>query len=61
MLVQPSSKFGPILIFLFCFQLYAPYSDNPSTSGAMRISAEVLESVIPRFLRDGWQVVSGFN
>ncbi|KJA23395.1 hypothetical protein HYPSUDRAFT_39875 [Hypholoma sublateritium FD-334 SS-4] len=36
--------------------LYEPYSDNPSTNGAMRISAEVLNSVIPRFLQDGWQV-----
>ncbi|KJA13192.1 hypothetical protein HYPSUDRAFT_209754 [Hypholoma sublateritium FD-334 SS-4] len=34
--------------------LYETYSDNPSTNGAMRISAEVLKSVIPRFLRDGW-------
>jgi hypothetical protein len=39
-------------------QLYEPYADNPSTRGAMRISAEVLNTVIPRFLRDGWQVVS---
>ncbi|KIM45737.1 hypothetical protein M413DRAFT_442349 [Hebeloma cylindrosporum] len=36
--------------------LYEPYADNPSTRGAMRISAEVLNAVIPKFLRDGWQV-----
>ncbi|KDR67040.1 hypothetical protein GALMADRAFT_258710 [Galerina marginata CBS 339.88] len=36
--------------------LYEPYADNPTTDGVMRISAEVLETVIPRFLRDGWQV-----
>jgi hypothetical protein len=26
--------------------------------GVMRISVEVLNTVIPKFLRDGWQVVS---
>ncbi|TCD59895.1 hypothetical protein EIP91_011218 [Steccherinum ochraceum] len=36
--------------------LYEPYTDNPSTRGFMRISPEVLNDVIPRFLRDGWQV-----
>ncbi|KAF9474742.1 hypothetical protein BDN70DRAFT_884495 [Pholiota conissans] len=36
--------------------LWEPYSDNPSTNGVMRISAEVLNKVIPRFLKDGWQV-----
>ncbi len=39
-------------------QLYEPYADNPSTSGFMRTPPEVLNDVIPRFLRDGWQVVS---
>ncbi|KAF8965645.1 amidohydrolase family-domain-containing protein [Flammula alnicola] len=36
--------------------LYEPYSDDPSTNGAMRISADVLKKVVPRFLKDGWQV-----
>ncbi|KAJ7209555.1 amidohydrolase family-domain-containing protein [Mycena pura] len=36
--------------------LYEPYADDPATSGAMRISAEVLHHFIPLFLRDGWQV-----
>ncbi|RDB16331.1 putative amidohydrolase YtcJ [Hypsizygus marmoreus] len=37
--------------------LYEPYADNPTTSGDMRISSDVLENVVPLFLRDGWQVV----
>ncbi|KAF9455444.1 amidohydrolase 3, partial [Collybia nuda] len=36
--------------------LYEPYSDNPSTSGLMRITPELLNEVVPKFLRDGWQV-----
>ncbi|KAH8107827.1 amidohydrolase family-domain-containing protein [Cristinia sonorae] len=36
--------------------LYEPYTDNPATRGFMRIAPEVLNDVIPRFLRDGWQV-----
>ncbi|PFH52001.1 hypothetical protein AMATHDRAFT_74508 [Amanita thiersii Skay4041] len=36
--------------------LYEPYTDNPSTSGFMRLEPEVLHDIIPRFLRDGWQV-----
>ncbi|TFK54024.1 hypothetical protein OE88DRAFT_1654482 [Heliocybe sulcata] len=36
--------------------LHEPYTDNPDTRGFMRLSAEVLNDVIPRFLRDGWQV-----
>ncbi|KAJ6518556.1 amidohydrolase family-domain-containing protein [Mycena vulgaris] len=36
--------------------LYEPYTDNPSTSGFMRLPSEVLFQFIPRFLRDGWQV-----
>ncbi|KAF5312069.1 hypothetical protein D9619_002308 [Psilocybe cf. subviscida] len=36
--------------------LYEPYTDNPSSRGAMRISAEELHEIIPRFLKDGWQV-----
>ncbi|KAJ3554225.1 hypothetical protein NM688_g3217 [Phlebia brevispora] len=36
--------------------LYEPYADNPSTRGFMRTQPEVLNDVIPRFLRDGWQV-----
>ena len=41
-------------------QLYEPYTDNPSTRGVMRIDPEVLNDIIPRFLRDGWQVVRAF-
>ncbi|CAL1708111.1 unnamed protein product [Somion occarium] len=36
--------------------LYEPYSDNPETRGFLRIDPELLNKVIPRFLRDGWQV-----
>ncbi|KAF9050606.1 amidohydrolase 3 [Panaeolus papilionaceus] len=36
--------------------LYNPYHDNPSTSGVMRIPAEVLSDVIPRLMKQGWQV-----
>lgn len=45
-------------LILLYFQLYEPYTDNPETSGVMRLDADVLNSVVPRFLRDGWQVVS---
>ena len=38
-------------------QLYDPYTDNPGTKGFMRIPPEVLNDVIPRFMKDGWQVV----
>jgi predicted amidohydrolase YtcJ len=41
-------------------QLYDPYTDNPSTNGFMRLNSEVLFDVIPKFLRDGWQVVRHF-
>ncbi|KAI0930719.1 hypothetical protein AcW1_003666 [Taiwanofungus camphoratus] len=36
--------------------LYEPYHDNPSTRGFMRVPSEVLNIVIPKFMRDGWQV-----
>jgi len=36
--------------------LHAPYHDNPSTVGLMRLDEAVLFDVIPKFLRDGWQV-----
>ncbi|KLO18383.1 hypothetical protein SCHPADRAFT_899781 [Schizopora paradoxa] len=36
--------------------LYEPYDDHPETHGFMRIDMEVLSSVVPRFLKDGWQV-----
>jgi len=45
-------------VFFFFPQLYEPYSDNPETRGFMRLSTEVLNEIIPNFLRDGWQVVS---
>ncbi|KAI5898555.1 uncharacterized protein SCHCODRAFT_02612450 [Schizophyllum commune H4-8] len=36
--------------------LYEDYSDEAGNRGFMRVPAEVLEEVIPAFLRDGWQV-----
>jgi len=36
--------------------LYEPYADNPETRGLMRISPELLNDIIPKFMRDGWQV-----
>ncbi|KAH7920922.1 amidohydrolase 3 [Leucogyrophana mollusca] len=36
--------------------LYEPYHDSVHTKGFMRLDAEVLHDVIPRFLNDGWQV-----
>ncbi|KAF5321778.1 hypothetical protein D9619_001389 [Psilocybe cf. subviscida] len=36
--------------------LYEPYADNPTTNGFMRIDTEVLNDIIPKFLKDGWQV-----
>ncbi|TBU22980.1 amidohydrolase family-domain-containing protein [Dichomitus squalens] len=36
--------------------LYEPYTDNPETRGFMRISPELLNEVIPKFMKDGWQV-----
>ncbi|ETW80709.1 hypothetical protein HETIRDRAFT_154904 [Heterobasidion irregulare TC 32-1] len=36
--------------------LFEPYTDNPETRGFMRIEPEVMNSFIPRFLKDGWQV-----
>ncbi|KAF8160976.1 amidohydrolase family-domain-containing protein [Crassisporium funariophilum] len=36
--------------------LYEPYDDNPTTRGFMRIDPDILFEVIPKFLRDGWQV-----
>ncbi|KAG8213763.1 amidohydrolase family-domain-containing protein [Butyriboletus roseoflavus] len=36
--------------------LYEPYHDNPRTKGFMRLDEEVLHEVVPRFLKDGWQV-----
>ncbi|KAF8993843.1 amidohydrolase family-domain-containing protein [Cyathus striatus] len=36
--------------------LYEPYADQPTTNGQMRLSNEVLNTVIPKFLKDGWQV-----
>jgi len=40
--------------------LYEPYTDNPSTSGVLRIPPDVLHEIIPKFLADGWQVVRSF-
>lgn len=36
--------------------LYEPYADAPHTSGFMRIDPAVLYDVIPKFLKNGWQV-----
>ncbi|KAI0768647.1 amidohydrolase family-domain-containing protein [Trametes elegans] len=36
--------------------LYEPYHDNPETRGFMRIAPETLNEVIPKFMKDGWQV-----
>ncbi|KAJ3841739.1 amidohydrolase family-domain-containing protein [Lentinula raphanica] len=36
--------------------LYEPYTDDPSSSGFMRLSESLLHEVIPRFIKDGWQV-----
>ncbi|KAH9913457.1 amidohydrolase family-domain-containing protein [Epithele typhae] len=36
--------------------LYEPYTDNPETRGSMRIAPETLNDVVPRFMKDGWQV-----
>ncbi|KAG0704666.1 amidohydrolase 3, partial [Suillus ampliporus] len=36
--------------------LNEPYCDNPRTKGFMRLDPKVLTDVIPRYLRDGWQV-----
>ncbi|KAI0818459.1 amidohydrolase family-domain-containing protein [Trametes gibbosa] len=36
--------------------LYEPYADNPETRGFMRIAPETLNEVIPKFMKDGWQV-----
>ncbi|KAF7300007.1 Amidohydro-3 domain-containing protein [Mycena kentingensis (nom. inval.)] len=36
--------------------LHHHYTDNPSTSGFMRLDETVLFDFIPQFLRDGWQV-----
>ncbi|KAF8441416.1 amidohydrolase family-domain-containing protein [Boletus edulis BED1] len=36
--------------------LYEPYHDNPRTKGFMRLDEEVLREIVPRFLKDKWQV-----
>ncbi|KAF9078440.1 amidohydrolase family-domain-containing protein [Rhodocollybia butyracea] len=36
--------------------LYEPYTDDPTNVGFMRLSPSLLNSTIPRFLKDGWQV-----
>ncbi|KAG2128616.1 amidohydrolase family-domain-containing protein [Suillus bovinus] len=36
--------------------LNEPYCDHPHTKGFMRLDAKVLADVVPKFLRDGWQV-----
>ncbi|EIW76728.1 hypothetical protein CONPUDRAFT_139452 [Coniophora puteana RWD-64-598 SS2] len=36
--------------------LLEPYSDNPSTSGIMRVAKETLGALINQFYKDGWQV-----
>jgi len=36
--------------------LFAPYHDQPSTRGFMRSDPQIFHEVIPKFLKDGWQV-----
>ncbi|KAG2110990.1 amidohydrolase 3, partial [Suillus discolor] len=36
--------------------LHEPYHDNPHTKGFMRVDPKVLTDVVPKILRDGWQV-----
>ncbi|KAJ3992689.1 amidohydrolase family-domain-containing protein [Lentinula boryana] len=36
--------------------LYEPYTDDPFSSGFMRLPASLLNDIIPKFLKDGWQV-----
>ncbi|KAG1810276.1 amidohydrolase family-domain-containing protein [Suillus plorans] len=36
--------------------LFEPYSDNPSTSGTMRLHPEALAKLVKEFSTDGWQV-----
>lgn len=36
--------------------LYEPYSDDPTSRGFFRTPPEVLQKIIPQFLKDGWQV-----
>ncbi|KAJ3539262.1 hypothetical protein NMY22_g4813 [Coprinellus aureogranulatus] len=38
--------------------LHHHYHDNPSTNGLMRIDPNILYDRIPKFLRDGWQVIA---
>ena len=40
--------------------LLAPYSDNPTTAGLMRSSADALRGLVEKFYEDGWQVVRLF-
>ncbi|THU91318.1 amidohydrolase 3, partial [Dendrothele bispora CBS 962.96] len=37
-------------------RVYGPYSDDPTNFEFMRLSAELLNEVVPRFLKDGGQV-----
>jgi len=37
-------------------KMYEPYSDNPSTTGIWCIPLERLQSDIPKYIADGWQV-----
>ncbi|KAJ4467017.1 amidohydrolase 3, partial [Lentinula aciculospora] len=43
-------------LILLSQQLYEPYTDDPSSSGFMRLPASLLNEIIPRFIKDGWQV-----
>ncbi|KAF9219325.1 hypothetical protein BS17DRAFT_789499 [Gyrodon lividus] len=36
--------------------LLEPYSDNPSTSGIMRVQPQALSTLVKQFWADGWQV-----
>lgn len=52
-MTQHLTTFVPTIL-----QLYEPYADAPHTNGFMRIEPAVLYDVIPKFLKNGWQVVS---
>ena len=42
-------------------QLYEPYADHPGFKGVMRTEPAVLNEFVPKFVRDGWQVVSDLH
>ncbi|KAI3603895.1 amidohydrolase, partial [Moniliophthora roreri] len=45
-----------VVTYGYPLKLHHHYHDNPSTNGFMRIPKDVLFDVIPRYMKDGWQV-----